>query len=62
MTKRTDLANEIRNLGAGYSQILRDDWDRCLSLKNAAGGAGRSARQVDSSISMRDKFVVGDDE
>ena len=60
MVKRADIANKIRNLGAGYRQLLRDGWFRYLSLKNAAGGAGRSARQLDND--MRDKIMGGGDE
>ena len=60
LAERIDIANEIRNLGAGYRQILRDGWVRYLSLKNAAGRAGQCSLQVNTG--MRDKIVVGDDE
>ena len=51
LTKRTDISYEIlvRNLGASYRPT-----------RKAAGGAGQSARQVDTG--MRDKIVVGEDE
>ena len=59
MTKRDSIAKEIRDLGAGYHQILRDGWVHYLSQKNAAGGPGQSARRVETA--MRDKIVVDDD-
>ena len=46
--KREDIAKGIRKLGGGYRQLLRDGWVRYLSQKNAAGGAGQSARQVET--------------
>ena len=42
MTKRDSIAKEIRDLGAGYRQILRDGWVHYLSQKNAAGGPEQS--------------------
>ena len=59
MTKRDSIAKEIRDLGAGYRQILRDGWVHYLSQKNAAGGPGQNARRVE--IAMRDKIVVDDE-
>ena len=53
------MANEIRELGAGYRQILRDGWVHYLSQKNAAGGPGQSARRVETAI--RVKIVVHDE-
>jgi len=54
MTKRDSIAKEIRELGAGYRQILRDGWVHYLSQKN--GGPGQSARRVE--VVMKDKRVV----
>jgi hypothetical protein len=48
MTKRDSIAKEIRDLGAGYRQILRDGWVHYLSQKNGAGGPGQSARRVET--------------
>ena len=59
MTKRESIAKEIRELGAGYRQILRDGWVHYLSQKNAAGGPGQSARRVETAI--RVKIVVHDE-
>ena len=50
--KRDSIAKEIRELGAGYRQKLRDGRVRYLS----AGSAGQSARRV--KVGMRDKRVV----
>ena len=52
MNKRDSIAKEIRELGAGYSQKLRDGWVQFLSK----GRAGQSAQQVEAS--MRGKRVV----
>ena len=66
MEKRQDIANRnhyrIRKLGACYSQILRDGWVRYLLQKNGVGGAGQSARQVETGKRQRVVLVVGDDE
>ena len=59
MNKRNSIAKEIRDLGAGYLQILRAGWVHYLSQKNAAGGPGQSARRVETA--MRDKIVVDDE-
>ena len=59
MTKRDSIAKEIRELGAGYRQILRDGWVHYLSQKNAAGGPGQSAWRVETAI--RVKIVVDDE-
>ena len=59
MTKRESIAKEIRELGAGYRQILRDGWVHYLSKKTAAGGPGQSAWRVEAA--MRDKIVVDDE-
>jgi len=48
------MADEIRELGAGYRQILRDGWVQYLSQKNTAGGAGQSARRVE--VVMKDNL------
>ena len=60
MNKRNSIAKEIRDLGAGFRQILRDGWVHYLSQKNAASGPGQSAQGVETA--MRDKIVVDDDE
>ena len=36
MTKRDSIAKEIRDLGAGYRQILRDGWVHYLSAEALA--------------------------
>ena len=41
MTKRDSIAKEIRELGAGYRQILRDGWVHYLSQKNVLADRGR---------------------
>ena len=38
MNKRNSIAKEIRDLGAGYSQILCDGWVHYLLQKDAEGG------------------------
>ena len=60
METREDLANVIRKLGASYHHILHDGWVHYLSQKNAAGGAGQSARQDETG--EREGVVFGDDE
>ena len=52
--KREDIANGICKLGASYRQILRDGWVRYHSQKNAAGGVGQSARQVETYCPSQD--------
>ena len=42
VNKRNSIAKEIRDLGAGYSQILRDGWVHYLLQKDAAGGVGQA--------------------
>ena len=59
MNKRNSIAKDIRDLGAGYRQILRDGWVHYLLQKNAAGGPGQSARRVETAISGK---IVVDDE
>ena len=59
MNKHNSIAKEIRDLDAGYRQILRDGWVHYLSQKNAAGGPGQSARRVETAI--RVKIVVHDE-
>ena len=54
-----NATQEIRDLGAGYRQILRDGWVHYLSQKNGAGGPGQSTRRVDTTI--RAKIVVDDE-
>jgi hypothetical protein len=49
---RDSIANEIRELGAGYRQKLRDGWVQYL----LAGSTGQSARRVD--VGVREKRVV----
>ena len=52
MTKRDSIAKEIRELGAGYRQKLRDGWVQYL----LAGSTGPSARRVE--VGVREKRVV----
>ena len=59
MNKRNSIAKEIRDLGAGYRQILRDGWVHYLLQKDAAGGVGQGARLVETA--MKDKIVVADE-
>ena len=59
MNKRNSIAKEIRDLGAGYRQILSDGWVHYLSQKNGAGGPGQSAWRVETGI--RGKIVVDDE-
>ena len=65
MTKRDSIAKEIRDLGAGYRQILRDGWVHYLSQKNGAGGPGQSALADSESrcsdFAFKDKVVVDDE-
>ena len=59
VNKRNSIAKEIRDLGAGYRQILRDGWVHYLLQKDAAGGVGQGTRLVETA--MKDKIVVGDE-
>ena len=62
MNKRNSIAKEIRDLGAGYRQILRDGWVtwvHYLLQKEAAGGVGQGARLVETA--MKDKIIVADE-
>ena len=59
MNIRNFVAKEIRDLGAGYRQILRDGWVHYLLQKDAAGGVGQGARLVKTA--MQDKIVVADE-
>ena len=59
MTKRDSIAKEIRDLGAGYRQILRDSLVHYLLQKDAAGRVGQGARPVETA--MKDKIVVEDE-
>ena len=62
MNKRDSIAKEIRDLGAGYRQILRDGWVHFLSQKNAAAGPGQSARRVETAMRVIERQVVVDDD
>ena len=59
MNKHNSIAKEIRDLGAGNRQILRDGWVHYLLQKDAAGGVGQGARLVETA--MKDKIVVADE-
>ena len=59
MNKNNSIAKEIRDLDAGYRQILRDGWLHYLLQKDAAGGVGQSARLVETA--MKDKTIVADE-
>ena len=50
---------EIRDLGAGYRQVLQSGWVHYLLQKDAAGGMGQGARLVETA--MEDKIVVADE-
>ena len=52
MNQRDSIANEIRELGAGYRQKLRDGWVQYLSV----GSADQSVRRVE--VGLKEKRVV----
>ena len=55
MNQRDSIANEIRELGAGYRQKLRDGWVQYL-LAGSTGQSARLPRQVE--VGVREKRVV----
>ena len=59
VNKRNSVAKDIRDLGAGYRQILRDAWVHYLLQKDAAGGVGQGARLVETA--MKGKIVVANE-
>ena len=62
VNKHNSIAKEIRDLGAGYSQILSDGWVHYLWQKEAAGGVGQGARLVERlETAMKVKIVVTDE-
>ena len=61
MNKRNSIAKEIRDLGAGYRQILRDGWVHYLLQKDAAGGVGQGAASRLVETAMKDKIAVADE-
>ncbi len=58
-TKREDIADEIRNLGADYRQQLRDGWVHYLAEKDAASGELGQSTRADPNTQKR---VVDDSE
>ena len=54
MNQRDSIANEIRELGAGYRQKLRDGWVQYLSVGSA--GQSVSVRRVE--VGLKEKRVV----
>ena len=59
MNKHNSISKEIRDLGAGYRQIVRDGWVHYLLQKDAAGGVGQGARLVETA--MKDKIVIANE-
>ena len=53
------ITKEIRELCAGYRQILRDGWVHYLLQKDAAGRVGQGTRLVETA--MKDKIIVADE-
>ena len=58
--KREEIAKEIRDLGVGYRQILRDGWIRYINDKYAASGKPIQ-RRVDA-VSTQKRVVADEDE
>ena len=52
MNKRNSITKVIRDLGAGYRQILRDGWVHYLLQKDAAGEVGQGARLVETATAF----------
>ena len=56
--KREEIARELRDLGVGYSKILRDGWVSYLEDKHARSGAPIPRRANPASVQKR---VLDDD-